>query len=174
MGNIMIQKACKNEIDSIEVLYNESINWLNSQGIHQWKKEVYPTRKSALDAIQEDTLYCCIVNGNLSGTFIINENQVEQYKTLNWQYKTGKILVLHTLVIKPKETGQGLGKTIMDFIIDYARRNGYKAIRLDVFIDNKAAVRLYRYFEFEFVGKVFFDKKEPGHEWYDCYEKLIL
>lgn len=103
MGNILIQKACKNEIDSIEVLYNESIDWLNSQGIHQWKKEVYPTRKSALDAIQEDTLYCCIVNGNLSGTFIINENQVEQYKTLNWQYKTGKILVLYTLVIKPKD-----------------------------------------------------------------------
>lgn len=174
MGNILIQKAGKNDIDNIEALYNESIDWLNNQGIHQWKKGVYPTRNSALAAVHEDSLYCCSINGNISGTFIINENQVQQYKDLNWRYKSGKILVLHTLVIKPNETGRGLGKIIMEFIIDYAQTNDYKAIRLDVFPDNNAAVRLYLYFGFEFVGKVFFDIKEPSYEWYDCYEKLIL
>jgi RimJ/RimL family protein N-acetyltransferase len=174
LSNILIQKASNNDIDKIEILYNESIDWLNKQRIHQWKKDVYPTRKSALLAIHENNLYCCIVNGNISGTFIINDNQARQYKDLNWRYKSEKILVLHTLVIKPNETGRGLGKNIMKFIVDFARINGYEAIRLDVFPDNKAAVGLYLYFGFEYVGKVFFDIKESGYEWYDCYEKLIL
>lgn len=52
--------------------------------------------------------------------------------------------------------------------------NCYETVRLDVFPDNKAAVGLYLYFGFEYVGKLFFDIKESGYEWYDCYEKRIL
>lgn len=174
MGNILVQKAGKNDIDTIEALYNESIDWLNNQEIHQWIKGIYPTRKSALDAAHEDSLYCCYVDGNISGTFILNEKQAQQYKELNWKYKDGKVLVLHTLIVKPNETGRGLGKIIMEFIMQYARENNYEAVRLDVFPGNKAAVSLYLHFGFEFVGKVFFGRKDPGYEWYDCYEKLIL
>ncbi len=174
MNNILIQKAGKNDIDSIEALYNGSIDWLNSQGINQWKRGVYPTRRSAVEGFEEGSLYCCSIDGKLCGTFIINENQPPQYEKLDWRYEGGKVLVLHTLVIKPGETGKGLGKTIMEFILDHARENGYKAIRLDAFPDNKAAERLYLRFGFEFAGKVFFHIKEPGYEWYDCYERLIL
>lgn len=173
-GDIQIKKAGINNIDDIEILYNESIDWLDSQGIHQWKKDVYPTRKSALDALKDNCIYYCTLNGNLTGTFIINENQPQQYSTLNWKYKDGKTMVLHTLVIKPNNTGKGIGKTIMEFVLDFARENAYETVRLDVFPDNKTAAALYSSFGFEFVGKIFFDIKEPGYEWYDCYEKKIL
>jgi RimJ/RimL family protein N-acetyltransferase len=62
---------------------------------------------------------------------------------------------------------------IMEYIIKFAEENGYNAIRLDVFPGNQAAVSLYLKFGFEFVGKVFFDIKDPGYEWYDCYERRI-
>ncbi len=172
VNNLMIHKAHSNDIDSIEVLYNESIEWLDSQGIHQWKKGVYPVRETAINALRDGNLYCCKVNCNILGTFIINEDQAPQYKILNWRYG-GKVLVVHTLVIRPTATGQGLGKTLMKFIISYAQTNGYEAIRLDAFPDNKAAAGLYASFGFEYVGKVFFEYKEPGFELYDCYEKFI-
>jgi RimJ/RimL family protein N-acetyltransferase len=173
MDGVLIKKAGMHDIDGVEDIYDESIDWLDSQGIHQWKRGVYPTRQSALDALPEDSLYCCFLNGSLAGTFIINERQPQQYDALNWKYKNGKALVLHTLVIKPGNTGKGLGKTIMEFILDYARRNAYESIRLDAFPGNNASKALYGHFGFEFAGRVFFDIKEPGYEWYDCYEKLI-
>lgn len=61
----------------------------------------------------------------------------------------------------------------MEYVVEHAEKNNYTCIRLDVFPDNRAAVNLYRYFGFEYVGKVFFDMKEPSYEWYDCYEKQI-
>ncbi len=174
MNDIIIRKACKNNIDDIVVLYNETIDWLNNQGIFQWSKGVYPTRKSALAAVRENSLYCFCDDYNIQGTFILNEKQAQEYKYLNWRYRSDKVLVLHTLLINPNKTGRGLGKTIMEFVLDFAHENGYKAIRLDVFPDNQAAVGLYLHFGFEFVGRVFFEMKKPGYEWYDCYEKLIL
>jgi ribosomal protein S18 acetylase RimI-like enzyme len=170
---IIIQKAVLSNLDSIETIYNESIDWLNSQGIHQWKRGVYPTRDSAQEALKEDCLYCCFVDERLAGSFIINESQPSQYEALLWRYNNGKVLVLHTLVVRPYEAGKGTGRAIVEYIIDYAEKHHYTCIRLDVFPDNQSAVNLYNSFGFEFVGKVFFDIKEPSYEWYDCYEKLI-
>lgn len=173
MKDIFIQKAVNDNLDLIETIYNESIDWLESQDIHQWKRNVYPTRNSAQEALVEECLYCCFIDEKLAGTFIINEFQLLQYEALNWKYNNGKILVLHTLVIRPCEAGKGIGRTVMEYIIEYAKKNGYTSIRLDVFPNNQAAVNLYRFFGFEYAGKVFFDMKEPSYEWYDCYEKLI-
>lgn len=172
--NILIKKVDKNKLDCIENIYKESIIWLDNKGINQWKIDVYPTRKTAFDAIIDESLYGCFINDKIAGTFIINEKQPYQYKNLKWKYKEGRVLVLHTLVVRPYETGKGLGKNVMLFVINYAKEKGYSSIRLDVFPDNKAAVKLYLSFKFEYVGKVFFEIKEPGYEWYDCYEKFIL
>ena len=103
---------------------------------------------------------------------MINEKQPEQYAALDWKYD-GKVLALHTFVVKPVETGKGTGKAMMRYVEGYARQNAYDAIRLDAFPDNTAAIALYKGFGFEFVGKVFFSMKEPGYEWYDCYEKSM-
>ena len=174
MSKFIVKKACENDIDEIEALYNAAIDWLNNQGIFQWKKGIYPTRESALAAVNENSLFCCLVDGNTHGTFILNDKQAPEYTYLNWRYNREKILVLHTLVVKSNMTGRGYGKAIMEFVLNFAHDNKYDAIRLDVFPDNEAAVRLYLNFGFEYVGRVFFEMKEPGHEWYDCYEKLIL
>lgn len=160
-------------MDIIETMYNESIDWLNSQNIHQWKKDVYPTRNSANEALKEGSLYCCYVDERIAGTFIINEFQPTQYEALKWKYKNGKALIIHTLVVNPNEAGKGIGRAIVEYIFEYAKEQSYNCIRLDVFPDNNAAVKLYLSFGFEYVGKVFFEIKEPNYEWYDCYEKLI-
>lgn len=171
--NMIMRKAKPNDLDAIVNLYHETIDYLNEQGIKQWNKHVYPTRQSALDAQRSGSLYCCLMGDNFVGTFIMNEEQATQYNDLKWKYSKSKILVLHTLITKPSESGRGVAKSMMKFIMTYAQDNEYESIRLDVFPDNKTAVALYHLFGFEFVGKVYFDFKEAGYEWYDCYEKLI-
>jgi ribosomal protein S18 acetylase RimI-like enzyme len=173
MKNITIQKAAPNNLDLIETIYNESIDWLNSQNIHQWQRGVYPTRSSAEEALQDNCLYCCFIDESLVATFIINEFQPPQYQTLKWKYNYDRAMVLHTLVVRPSEAGQGIGRAIVEYVIEQAQNNHYRCIRLDAFPDNRAAIHLYLTFGFEYVGKVFFDIKEPTYEWYDCYEKLL-
>ena len=169
MQNLVIEKAVSDNLDEIEAIYYESIDWLNGQNIHQWQKGVYPTRPTAQAALDSNCLYCCFINAKMVGTFIINESQPPQYQTLNWKY-SGPAMVLHTLVIRPFNTGKGIGRAIVEYVIEQAWKNNYRCIRLDVFPDNRAAAQLYLSFGFEYVGKVFFDIKEPSYEWYDCYE----
>lgn len=173
MESMTIQKATGNDLDFVENIYNESIDWLTNQNIHQWQRGVYPTRSAALEAFRDDCLYCCFIDERMVATFIINEMQPPQYQTLNWKYNQGRAMVLHTLVVRPCEAGQGIGKAIVKYVIKQARQHGYACIRLDVFPENQVAVRLYQAFGFEYVGKVFFDIKESSYEWYDCYEKKI-
>jgi len=170
---IEIRKADRNDLENIGALYNDAIDWLNRQGMYQWKKGIYPTGETAQRAFRGDCLYCCVVDGSVCGTFIINEEQAPEYEALNWRYDGGKILVLHTLAVTPEKTGQGLGKAVMEFVLHHARINGYQAVRLDVFSRNRVAAGLYLHFGFEYVGRVYFDGKEPGCEGYDCYEKLV-
>jgi len=170
--NLNIQKAVSEDVDEIEAIYHESIAWLNGQSIHQWQEGVYPTRKSAQMALDDDSLYCCRINQKIVATFIINEIQPPQYQTLNWKYQ-GPAMVLHTLVVRPCDSGRGIGRLAVEYVIRQARKNKYHCVRLDAFPDNKAAVRLYLSLGFEYAGKVFFDIKEPSYEWYDCYEMKL-
>jgi ribosomal protein S18 acetylase RimI-like enzyme len=170
---MIIKKAILDNLDLVETIYHDSIDWLDSQNIHQWQKDIYPTRDTAEKALKKDCLYCCFVDERMVGTFIINEIQPPQYQTLNWKYNHGRAMVLHTLVVKPCEAGQGIGRSVLKYVIDQAQQNEYACIRLDAFPDNRIAIRLYLSFGFEYVGKVFFDIKEPSYEWYDCYEKKI-
>ena len=168
---LIIKKSVKEDIKYIEQIYEESIAWLNQKGIHQWKTGVYPTPQTALNAFMEGSLYSCFACDTLAGTFVINEKQLPHYAALGWKYTGGKVLVLHTLAVKPDQTGKGIGKAIVQYVEGYARQNAYDAIRLDAFPDNTAAIVLYKGFGFEYVGKILFEIKEPGYEWFDCYEK---
>ena len=56
--------------------------------------------------------------------------------------------MLHTLAVSPVCYGQGVGSKMVALCIQYARKNGYKAIRLDVVPGNVPAIRLYEKFGF--------------------------
>ncbi len=172
MENLIIQKAVSEDIESVGTIYQEAIDWLTGQNIHQWQSKVYPTKDTAQAALEQDCLYVCLKSHQRVGTFIINEFQWPQYQSLPWKYP-GPAMVLHTLVISPGFTGRGIGRAVVEYVMGQARKNNYDCIRLDVFPGNQGAVGLYRSLGFEFVGKVFFEIKEPGYEWYDCYEKKL-
>jgi len=46
----------------------------------------------------------------------------------------------------------GIGKAMMDYMIDWAKKNGYEKISLSVFSTNKRAINLYKKFGFEIEG----------------------
>ncbi len=166
----LIRPATAADRDAVVAIYREAIRFLNDQGNRQWSETIYPTPKTADDALEAGTLHVVERDATVCGTVILNEIQHPSYAGLTWRYNDGPQLVMHTLAVHPAVGSRGIATDIVRYSLDYARSHGYDAVRLDVFPPNKAAVALYQKFGFEYVGKVYFDFKEEGYRWYDCYE----
>ena len=54
------------------------------------------------------------------------------------------------IVISSKNRGKGLGKLLMQFLHDMARKRNAQVIKLKVYNDNNAAIKLYKSFGYKF------------------------
>lgn len=55
----------------------------------------------------------------------------------------GKRLYISRIIVKKALRGQGYGKKLMNYVIDYAQRNNYEELSLGVNLDNYIALKLY-------------------------------
>ena len=53
------------------------------------------------------------------------------------------------LAVVPEHQRQGIGTFLMEYALDFCRRNGGRQVQLKVHPNNEAALRLYRRFGFE-------------------------
>ena len=76
----------------------------------------------------------------------INQDQVPVYEDAAWQYEVpeDKVMVLHTLVVSPKEKGKGYGTEFVYFYEKYALEHGCKYLRMDTNARNQGARALYK------------------------------
>ncbi len=63
----------------------------------------------------------------------INDNNMTDVKTL----------YIDDLCVDENERGKHIGKTLYDFVVSYAKENGYYNVTLNVWADNKKAVGFY-------------------------------
>ena len=54
-----------------------------------------------------------------------------------------KALYIDDLCVDENERGKHIGKTLYDFVVSYAKKNGYYNVTLNVWADNKKAVGFY-------------------------------
>lgn len=83
-----------------------------------------------------------------------NENgtPVGMFKLFPWTYRASHIAYLGGLAIHPSFSGKGLGKKMMQEIMDLANQQGYKRIELSVATENLKATELYKKVGFEVEG----------------------
>lgn len=68
----------------------------------------------------------------------------------------GVRLYVSRIIVKKDCRGQGYGKKLMNYIIEYAKREGYKELSLGVNLDNYIALKLYVEFGFnkiQYIGE---------------------
>jgi ribosomal-protein-alanine N-acetyltransferase len=58
-------------------------------------------------------------------------------------HRGGEVADVMTVAVAPTAQGQGLGKTLLDWLVAQARRGGAEHLMLEVRADNPAAQRLY-------------------------------
>ena len=160
----MIRKATKNDITAIAKLYDDVIDYQSQNGGYMsWIKNVYPTQKTADDALLLDTLYVYEVDKKIAGSVIFDCIQPIEYKAIGWKTAedTKDALVIHTLCVDPKYMGMGIGTEMLSFAKKLAEELNCSSIRLATNSKNTGAINLYEKNGFVTVGydKVLLDGK---------------
>ena len=153
-----VRKATSEDIPAIASLYEE-IHSREEAGetTTGWLREVYPVRETAEAAVRRGDMFVQEDgDGNILGTGIINQIQVDVYSDGSWRYPADddEIMVLHTLVISGRVKRKGLGGQFLKFYEDYAREHGCRYLRLDTNARNKAARAFYNKHGYEEIGIV--------------------
>ena len=153
-----IRKATALDLDAIEQIY-EDIHTAEENGKQTigWLRGIYPTRKTAEDSIARGDMFV-LEDGQVLGTGIINQTQVDVYAGAPWKQETDAVCVLHTLVISPKTTGKGYGRAFVEFYERWALEHGLPELRIDTNARNTAARAMYKkmgYEEIDIVPTVF-------------------
>lgn len=155
------------DIMNIMNIIKDVILRMNQQGIDQWD-EVYPDIETIRKDLQEKCAFGYFIGDELSGYISINEDMPPEYNSLIWKIEQEQSLIVHRLIVKVQQQGKGIAKEIMSFAEDYAKKIGYKAIRLDAFSKNPVSLKLYESNGYQKVGLVYFRKGL-----FYCFEKNL-
>jgi ribosomal protein S18 acetylase RimI-like enzyme len=163
----MIRKGKKEDIVSIMNIIKAATLDMELNHIHQWD-DIYPDVITIDEDIDKGNLSVYEDNGFIYALIVLNEDQAEEYRNLDWKYTSGKQLVIHRLCVDPRAQSHGIARKLLKYTDDFAMQNKYSSIRLDAFPPNKRALKLYEKNGYEKVGNVKFRKGE-----FYCYEKNI-
>lgn len=152
-----IRKAAENDILPIAAIYSHIITDEEAGRVCiGWKRGVYPTERTAREALAAGELFVMTDGGTVVAAARINKVQVPEYAGAHWTYDAPKeqIMVLHTLVVEPECGGRGYGTGFVRFYESYAAENGCPYLRMDTNVKNAAARTLYAKLGFKEVGVV--------------------
>jgi ribosomal protein S18 acetylase RimI-like enzyme len=161
----VIQASEKYFMDVIFLL-RRCIEDMNRRGMFHWNLS-YPSPAIIEQDIKDRNLFIYLTNGVCQGMVVLNESVSEEYKNINWKTTKKNVLVVHRLAVNPIFQGQGIGRKLMEFAIQYAKERGHPAIWLDVIESNRSANDLYVKLNFAKTGSFHFPFQETP---FICYE----
>ena len=172
----MFRQAVPGDLDQIAAIY-DAIHTEEETGRAAigWIRSVYPTRQTAVDALQADSLYVAEEKGRIVAAAKIDQTQVPEYADASWSRDDAPehVLVLHTLVVDPSYKGRGCATRFVHFYEDLGRKRNCTALRMDTNERNAAARSLYAALGYQEVGIVSCDFNGiPGIRLV-CLEKLL-
>lgn len=143
----MFRIASLQDLPAIAAIYDD-IHSAEEAGPRQvgWIRSIYPTRDTARSAIEAGEMYVLEKNGSVVAAGKINKEQMPAYAQVNWQHEAEdeQVMVLHTLVVSPKEGGKGYGS---EFVAEYeamALQNNCPFLRIDTNAINRRARSMYK------------------------------
>lgn len=143
----MIRKANSQDIKEVAKIYDEILEREEAGKTRiGWIKGVYPTEATALEAFENGELFVYDEGGVILAAAKINQKQEPAYESAAWKYDAPdhEVMVLHTLVVSPRQAGKGVGSKFVKFYEDYALRQGCRYLRMDTNEINANARRLYK------------------------------
>lgn len=166
----MIRRGVHEDLMPIlEITKNCAVK-MDAMGIYQWN-ENYPNRNAFIDDIKNNELLVFTKGALLVGCIALCTKMDDVYKDVKWLTKDVKSLYVHRLAVDPQFQKKGIGKKLMDYAEDFAKKNNFISIRLDTFSKNKNNMRFYERRGYKRLEEVFFPKQSKFP--FYCYELII-
>lgn len=170
----MIIKLCsEQDIAAVGAFYDDVVKHLCEHvNYPKWEYKIYPSEESVRTKTNDSCQFMCTENGDVIGAFVLNDDPDGVYENALWskQLEQGEYMVCHALATEPTLQGNGIGRQIVEYCIDFAQNHGFKAIRLDVVPDNTPAKKLYEKCGFRYAGDVDLERDIPEIPLFSMYE----
>ena len=148
---LLYQKASFDNVSEIMGLIQGAILNMEKHGIYQWDK-LYPTEEDVVNDISNGELYIGKVEDIIAVIYVINKSYDVEYHNGDWQYPNAEYRIIHRLCVHPEYQQKGIAKMTMQYIENELRQSNVEAIRLDAFMENPHALKLYQKLKFSIVG----------------------
>jgi GNAT superfamily N-acetyltransferase len=160
---LTIQRAEPADLDTVDSLRVEAIDWLASKGLDQWQPDQprVPTRAATADAIERGTCYLAYdTAGALVGTITVDDRADPEFWT---HAERGEpALYVHRMIIRRQAAGDDLGGRLLDWAADVAAATGRGWLRLDAWKTNGALRCYYERHGFQHVRTVDLEHRGSG------------
>ena len=125
----------------------------------RWIYGLHPTEEMIEDYVRQGMMYRLEEGQETVALVAVTPFQTEDYHDIPWQVelRDDEVAVVHLLAVNPFFQKQGYAKKVMTEVIEHARKEGLKAVRLDALECNVPAHRLYESLGF---------KKQDTRRWY--------
>ena len=139
------------------------------------KKDIYPTQDFLKDSIRQGELYLGFLDGALAACMVVNHAYNEGYRSVAWGVEAAddELLVIHALGVRRAFSGRGLAKEMARRVLQMARAQGLKTVRLDVLGSNLPAERAYTAVGFRHVDTLRMFYEDTGWTDYKAFEYLL-
>ena len=151
--DITYRIAALPDLDEVWSFVHNVINNMISQNILQWD-ELYPDKEILREDILKGQLRLGIVHEQIATIYVINQECEDEYKYGKWKYEDISCCVIHRLCVNPTFQNIGIGRITMLYIEKEVQSMGMQAIRLDAFLQNLPALKLYNNLGYARVGEV--------------------
>ena len=150
-------RATLHDLPELMALYAAATRHMEQHGIHQWDT-LYPAESFVREDIEREQLYVGRLGGSIAVAFALEECRDEDYEEADWRYREEVFVVVHRLCVHPGLQGQGVSRIAMDYLEGLVLSRGIRAIRLDAFPQNPAALHLYESRGYEKAGEIVYRK----------------
>jgi len=159
-NNLSFRLATPDNVEAVCEVYCDVCGWLhNVRGItDQWEGE--PAKEEIKELVNSGELYLALLQDEVAGAFKLNE------RDHHWD-DDGTALYVHALAVNRKFKGQGIGKAMLDWAGDEARRRGKQYVRLDCVNENARLKQVYLD-----AGLALRDQN-PQYTWSALFEKKV-
>ncbi len=173
---MLFQKSSEADFANIQKFYWDVIDAIHKNNKANenlgWEKGIYPSDGFLHKSLSAGELYTLTDGDTLCACVILNSACNEGYNGCPWSIHCdpGEVLIPHALAVSPKLQGRGMGKIVVENILELAKSEHKKAVRLDVLGACKAAERLYTRCGFQFVEAKDMFYEDTGWTEYKMFE----
>ena len=118
---IKIELAKTSDLDGVMKVIKACSADLISKKIFQWS-EKYPSSEVFKNDIDKNTLFVAKHKSKIIGCVALCSNKDLEYKNVKWLTEDNKNLYIHRLAVDPNFQKKGIGKSLMDFAEEYAKK----------------------------------------------------